>query len=304
MSSSVCQGLQSCLEPRFVEPLVLRLRLAPPEPDSSWLLGPTQKPPRLAEPEARVTHNKIVAATAAPDPTTAKTAINRQNPDPTTEGWSFLESASDSMKPVSGGDHDGVYVQPLMKHSHSMPLGEKISLEMCTESLGSETGSSNISGLDDIAISSTAPGVKNPPPRSFLGTKRLSRRGSLSFPPPLTSISGSAGVHMRPHREGGRLVLEAVTVSSPQKSFHVERSEGRLRLRLWEDDSDRNFNTRGADEETTGEEQGEDGGNCENVGVEIGSYETLGNGRPCRFREEGGPSDKGLLRLEPFVVAT
>ncbi|KAK4763398.1 hypothetical protein SAY86_009166 [Trapa natans] len=299
MSSSVCQGFQSCLEPRLVEPLVLRLRLAPPKPDPSRPLGPSQKPPRLNE----TNPEKIVAA-AATATTAVPTTINRQNFDPT-EGWSFflqVKPASDNMQaPVGGSDHDrdGVYVQPpLMKRSHSMLLREKISLEMCTENLGNETGSSSIIGsLDDIATSASTLEVKKlRQTRNFLGRSR-----NVSFPPPLTSISGSTGVlQMRPWREGGRLVLEAVAVSSPQKSFHVERSEGRLRMRLCKDGSDCCCNINGEDEPE--EVAAEDAANEKER-----TYDKLGIGRPCRFREKGGgtESDKGRFsRLEPLVVAS
>lgn len=129
---------------------------------------------------------------------------------------------------------------------------------MCTESLGSETGSDvssdDISFLiqnDDIpslsletAKTPTFTATKqsseeNPKLSDTRAPKRLNHNGNggTSFPPPLTSISGSNGVQFLPHREGGRLVLKAVAVTSPACYFEAERGDGRLRLRLLTDSS-------------------------------------------------------------------
>ncbi|KAF2325169.1 hypothetical protein GH714_024814 [Hevea brasiliensis] len=101
-------------------------------------------------------------------------------------------------------------------------LSEK-SLEMCTESLGSETGSDG-GESDEMALLSLS-NVNHESLREkskFRETKRMMSR-STSFPPPLTSISGSTTVQVRPHREGGRLVLKAVSVSSCQAYFRAEQ---------------------------------------------------------------------------------
>ncbi|MBA0687898.1 hypothetical protein Goari_005717 [Gossypium aridum] len=170
--------------------------------------------------------------------------------------WSFLQSLAG---PKDSTENNEVYVHPLVKSSASA-LSKK-SLEMCTESLGSETGS-DIS--DDITFGCCSPSKHRensvtrrmsysrsfpPPLTSISGSnmsynplktrensvmKRMNRSSSSSssFPPPLTSISGSNAVQVTSHREGGRLVLQAVNVPSCQTYFHVERSEGRLRLCL------------------------------------------------------------------------
>ncbi|KAF2325179.1 hypothetical protein GH714_024907 [Hevea brasiliensis] len=114
-------------------------------------------------------------------------------------------------------------------------LSEK-SLEMCTESLGSETGSDGGESSDEMALLSLS-NVNHESLREkskFRETKRMMSR-STSFPPPLTSISGSTTVQVRPHREGGRLVLKAVSVSSCQAYFRAERIDGRLKLHLVKD---------------------------------------------------------------------
>ncbi|KAF3436304.1 hypothetical protein FNV43_RR23396 [Rhamnella rubrinervis] len=223
-SSSVCQGLQSCLEPRLVEPRVLKLRLAPPP--TKLKSSNSSKPFVSNFDPLEESQNEL------------KNTSSSNKLDANNGGWSFLQALSNTSE---SGKTEKVYVHPLVKRSSS--LLSKESLEMCTESLGSETGSdvSESSYNSEIALlsvenekfpttttrqSSRLREVWSPPPPK----KRLNR--STSFPPPLTSISGSVGLQVRPHREEGRLVLEAVTVSSCRTYFHAERADGRLRLRL------------------------------------------------------------------------
>ncbi|CAA0828109.1 Protein FANTASTIC FOUR 3 [Striga hermonthica] len=122
-----------------------------------------------------------------------------------------------------------IYVHPLVRRSSSS-LSTK-SLEMCTESLGSETGNDIISDFDEFSRHyafekpSLHPAKKN---RDFaMKTKR-----SIDFPPPLTSISGDENVQVRAHRENGRLVIKAFNFSSARNLFRAERENGRLRLSL------------------------------------------------------------------------
>ncbi|XP_058089698.1 protein FAF-like, chloroplastic [Magnolia sinica] len=137
------------------------------------------------------------------------------------------------------------YIHPLVKQSASS-LSKK-SLEICTESLGSETGSDGFSSSSedgDFSLSDVSEneqeteqekeGCRNV--RRELGAVNyncsMNRRSTpRSFPPPLPSISRRDGpcLHMRPHRKDGRLVLEAVPVTS-HNYLHVEREGGRLRL--------------------------------------------------------------------------
>lgn len=126
-----------------------------------------------------------------------------------------------------------VYVHPLVKRSSSS-LSTK-SLEMCTENLGSETGSSidqSIDGFPCPLLDSRRRNNVQGMQRSRSGKFTKKMYPSVGFPPPLTSIGGSGGVHMRTHREGGRLVLKAVSVSSCSSYLKAERANGRLRLSL------------------------------------------------------------------------
>ncbi|XP_027346251.1 protein FAF-like, chloroplastic [Abrus precatorius] len=137
------------------------------------------------------------------------------------------------------------YVHPLVKRSKSS-LSEK-SLEICTESLGSETGSD---GLFSSSPSSETGDMEEEeekvtyeeqqqqeeelqvPKYNYAATATKKLSTPRSFPPPLPSLSHhqtSPSLHMRSHRDNGRLVLQAVSVPS-LNNFNVQRQEGRLVL--------------------------------------------------------------------------
>ncbi|WRX09441.1 The fantastic four family - like 1 [Theobroma cacao] len=322
MSSNVCQGLQSCLEPRLVESRFLRLKLAPPKTNFSGSIVPrpcftnpalteTKPSPCNEEKNTSITHNES-------DTNDCKLIGGNQNID--RGGWSFLQSLAANAKDST--ENDKVYVHPLVKRSASM-LSEK-SLEMCTESLGSETGSEVSESSDDISLLSLETVVCNPSkPRESLVARKMTR--SSSFPPPLTSISGSNGVQVRSHREGGRLVLQAVRIPPCHSYFHAERSEGRLRLSLLKDATPIFGDEGGQEEDQEVVEEDEHGevvyekkvvegevedeecyrgegmeGNSGNVGGEIGTGKLP---RPSSCKESGR-GHKGLLNWGPFWVAT
>ncbi|XP_023769059.1 protein FANTASTIC FOUR 1 [Lactuca sativa] len=201
MASIVYQGLQSCLEPQVIESFVLRQTLSPPPPPP---------PPKIQEP---------------------------QNGGERNSGWSFLKALENpSMASKNFDESDEVYVHPMVKRSASA-LSTK-SLEMCTESLGSETGSDVSESGDEFCALSMEErermrGIQRSKHQNF---DRKIRRSD--FPPPLTSISGSDGtVKVRHHREGGRLVIKAVSFSNCGTNFQTERTNGRLKLSLFKDSS-------------------------------------------------------------------
>ncbi|XVF72417.1 hypothetical protein PTKIN_Ptkin12aG0119700 [Pterospermum kingtungense] len=318
MSSSVRQGLQSRLEPSL-ESRFLRLKLAPPQTNFPGSIAPTlcftNPAPTEPEPEPmpmpyNEETNPIISNDNKNNNSSDCKLIGNQNID--MGGWSFLQSLATAKDST---EHDKVYVQPLVKSSAST-LSEK-SLEMCTESLGSETGSEVNEKSDDIALLSPETMVFNPPkPRESVVTKKMSR--ICSFPPPLTSISGSSGVQVKSHREGGRLVIQAVTIPPCHSYFHAERSEGRLRLSLLkeaapmfeeEEDQEEDEHDDVVYYEENGEGEEEDGsyrggedieGNSGNDGSEIGTGKLP---RPSSCKESGR-GRKGLLHWEPFLVAT
>lgn len=145
---------------------------------------------------------------------------------------SLLGNSCDFLaNPVSPvNKQDFAYVPPLTRSPSSISLRER-SLEMCTEDLGNETGI-----VDHVSESVVVPSIPTDRSRSdqnsleppqHAGAKEPTRR---SFPPPLTTISGVKSLQFRPHREDGRLVIEAIETLSSYPQFQAERSDGRLRL--------------------------------------------------------------------------
>ncbi|GMI81653.1 enhancer of aba co-receptor 1 [Hibiscus trionum] len=137
------------------------------------------------------------------------------------------------------------YIHPLVKRSAS--LSEK-SLQICTESLGSETGSDGFSSYppsDTGDVVEDQHGVvpeqqktacfddKDDHPR--IGKCNYDAIGKKSpqygsFPPPIPSLGkDGASVRMETHRNNGRLVLEAVSVPR-NNNFLAQRQNGRLVL--------------------------------------------------------------------------
>ncbi|KAF9665339.1 hypothetical protein SADUNF_Sadunf16G0112500 [Salix dunnii] len=137
------------------------------------------------------------------------------------------------------------YVHPLVKRSASS-LSEK-SLEICTENLGSETGSDGFSSYPPSETSDAEEEKEDEQRQERVAQKfdaedlRVARYNLAaanckksqprSFPPPIPSLSGrdGASVLMKSRRDNGRLVLEAVSVPS-QNNFHAQRQDGRLVL--------------------------------------------------------------------------
>ncbi|XP_040994314.1 protein FAF-like, chloroplastic [Juglans microcarpa x Juglans regia] len=145
------------------------------------------------------------------------------------------------------------YTHPLAKRSASSLSGK--SLEICTESLGSETGSDGFSSdpsaeTEDVEEEKVDEEVEEEQQQQNLKmfSQAFDHREELrvakyhhasteqkskpkSFPPPLPSLTRKDGASllMQTHRDNGRLVLEAVTVPS-QNQFHSERQDGRLVL--------------------------------------------------------------------------
>ncbi|CAL5211660.1 unnamed protein product [Lathyrus oleraceus] len=142
------------------------------------------------------------------------------------------------------------YIHPLAKRTKSS-LSRK-SLEICTESLGSETGSDGLlssyppsnlmedTGEQQHQTQNENEEDKKETEEVVLEVERFSYGGVTannkkspprSFPPPLPSLSRQDGpsLQMRPHRDNGRLVLEAVSLPS-LNNFCVQRQDGRLVL--------------------------------------------------------------------------
>lgn len=212
-------------------------------------------------------------------------------------------------------------------------------MELCTENLGSETGSDtdfSLSSPDFRGGNGEISTVGKPNSRvekecrivtsqcadKLVWRAELSRKEmegrKVNFPPPLTTLSGSGSVRILAHREEGRLIVKAVggpLENSTSASFRGERSNGRLRLRFWEEDWDSDgmdfqenqeseIYVEGSGEEEEEEEEDEDeesedmSGNDMDVEGEMGmeNFE-----RPRWCRESGGCGNGSLW---PSWVAT
>ena len=130
MSSSIYQALQSCLEPRLIEPRVLILKLTPsksissppPAEEDSDLSATHSDPPIETHLEMEENDTAVIVADAEASPAASNGSGS------VVGGWSILQA-------LSGLDGR----PPAKQYSPTMALSWK-SLEMCTESLGSETG--------------------------------------------------------------------------------------------------------------------------------------------------------------------
>ncbi|KAM7522619.1 hypothetical protein LguiA_012521 [Lonicera macranthoides] len=174
-----------------------------------------------------------------------------------------------------------LYVHPLVKKTASSLLSEK-SLEVCTESLGSETGSDGFSSyssseagdVDEEKEKEELVPLATPPQHQqcqqqqqlFFSEKEETvvvktnysaskKSQARSFPPPLPSLARTDGpsVHMHSHRKNGRLVLEAVSIPS-NNFFQAKRQDGRLLLTLLNSPSEESVEAKGDQEEGKFEE--------------------------------------------------
>ncbi|CAN6289966.1 unnamed protein product [Urochloa humidicola] len=136
--------------------------------------------------------------------------------------WNMIQA----QKPAAPPKQAAAYVHPLVRRSSSL-LTQK-SLEICTESLGSETGSDGFSdadrscpGSDDDDDREEEAAVAMPPPPP-----------SRAFPPPLPSLARrkvESTMEMRQERQDGRLLVRVVPVPS-STLFRAQRRGGRLLL--------------------------------------------------------------------------
>ncbi|XP_058083503.1 protein FANTASTIC FOUR 3-like [Magnolia sinica] len=299
MSSTVCQGLQSCLEPGLIEQGAQALRLVFPKPHlfkrtESQALSHSDTPEQQCN--NKDTYQKDLG-----------TFISVQS------------LAATSTK-------ECYYQHPLCRSSISV-LREK-SLLLCTENLGCETGTDFITTqFSPHSSSSGASEIKSPRVRERVKSHHISIQKKEakfeSFPPPLTSITGQACIHMRSHREGGRLVLKAIMLPSIHTFFQAERIDGCLRLRLLNKSSpcldagqvgvtDEKGNVAMEAEEEKKEilvtvclEKRRNGEECMN-GYGNDNMDEMGMGKYQRQGrcKEGGHGDKGLLNWEAFWVAS
>ncbi|KAL0367568.1 UNVERIFIED_CONTAM: protein FANTASTIC FOUR 3 [Sesamum radiatum] len=159
--------------------------------------------------------------------------------------WGFIQTAS----------QESVNREKSSYSSFSRLMSAK-SLQLCTENLGSETGT------DAITPTSIAISIRSSDFGEYSSTTHNHKRSHLhkskqetkSFlPPPLTTMSGPGSLKVRKRREGGRLIIEAV---GGRRCWQAERSGGRLRLCLLtgSDESEATTTSSGREEVENGEE--------------------------------------------------
>lgn len=301
MSKVVYRGIQSCTEPQTHEKTTLRLKLTSPNSIDK------NRGASVLDSHNMALQDKIAAINTA----------NTENATNLEKGcWNFLHSYTNSPK-IQEKTMGVEYIDPYNLSSFSRLSGK--SLEICTENLGSETGSdtmySSISSMDLENITKSYTNERKSTRLNVESRKEKSR----SFPPPLTSISGSNHVLVRSHCEDGRLIIKAVEPTPSNTTFHVERSNGRLRLSFLKNNVDSKMDNGDKEivehekceeneEEYDQDDEKENDGNIIK-GIDENRCEVEGKmgkesfQRPSRCKENGH-GEKRLYHFEPFWVAT
>ncbi|KAL0909001.1 hypothetical protein M5K25_023520 [Dendrobium thyrsiflorum] len=238
--------------------------------------------------------------------------------------WNIIQNEKQSTKAPPPP-----YIHPLARRSSSL-MSQK-SLEICTESLGSETGSDGFSSGDEFDFfSSTSSKTEEETEEEIdeergeeteevkQGKKELAsvnyhcsigrRTPARSFPPPLPSISSRDGpcLKMRPHRRDGRLVVEAVPVPS-QTYLHAERQGGRLLLSFINSSSSSNPTPSIALPQNEVEEQQEEAEDVEEEEVVEEEVEVVDRGTIVEVKVSGLAAVKvhrSSLVINKFVVGS
>ncbi|GAB4851121.1 hypothetical protein Ancab_030415 [Ancistrocladus abbreviatus] len=201
MSTIVFQEFKSCYESQVTEPCSLSLKLNSPKLEFS---------PYLEVPK--------------------KSSVS----DSSTCTWSCIQALcySSSNGVTETKEKPEVYAPPVLV------LSEK-SLEMCTENLGSETGT-DITEFSVFTSATSLEKSERPTAREMRKSRQkveIKRAHHRDFPPPLTTISGSNLIRIKPHRESGRLVIKAFSAPARHSCIQAERRDGRLRLSIFRDNN-------------------------------------------------------------------
>ncbi|KAF8116485.1 hypothetical protein N665_0017s0042 [Sinapis alba] len=136
-------------------------------------------------------------------------------------GWSFLQSLCEAK---------GIVRNREVETKKPAYVYHKLNLEMCTESLGTESGSETGEEISLLALEAT--NIPMIPLSVKPREETYSTVRENSFPPPLKSVKGlfNHSRMVKSYTEDGRLVVQAIRVFSPPRCLVSERCEGRLRL--------------------------------------------------------------------------
>lgn len=226
-------------------------------------------------------------------------------------GWSFLQSLCEAKGIVRNREDETK--KPAYVHPADQKLSvAKLSLEMCTESLGNESGSETGDEISLLALEATCiPMISltvNPREETYSTVREN------SFPPPLKSVKGfNCSRMVKSYTEDGRLVVQAIRDCSPPRCFVSERCEGRLRLCLSENsllshDGDEEFEENESEFEARDEDEDNEKG-LEDDAEEDEDEVKIGNNkfrRPRRRCNENGCEPKTMhkWKQQQFWVTT
>ncbi|KAE8722611.1 hypothetical protein F3Y22_tig00013960pilonHSYRG00366 [Hibiscus syriacus] len=171
-------------------------------------------------------------------------------------------------------------------------------LELCTENLGSETGSDDVLEDDYDVFSSSSSSNRQSENRSTLkqheSRRVLGDKKAIGgdFPPPLTTITGSESIRVRPLRENGRLVIKAEKAPFNNSVFRAERSDGRLRLSIFKDSTScidyKEETTTHTENENDNNKDGEEGFENDRNAIAVEREEEMGTTKFKRREVRGG----------------
>ncbi|KAG7576219.1 The fantastic four family [Arabidopsis thaliana x Arabidopsis arenosa] len=295
---------QSYFESQHFEPRALRLRLSShTNPHLSTPLKSHFQDSSIAPQDNTTTINAASLSLSGPNP--------GSNSDANSGSWSFLESLSNS----SSNDKEKKTLSLFQSPSSRRTLSDE-SLALCTESLGSETGSDIIHEDEDMfSISSELQTMETRTTSTTSKPSRQDRKRNMmaSLPPPLASMRGFDCIEVKSHRENGRLVMTA-TRPPPRNCCLQDRSNGCVRLAILID-SDDHIETETKEEEEVEEETIETVRNTEeeipeyevegeeekDKGIKVKGVEKVQRSRRCI---EGDRENRGFLNWESFCVAT
>lgn len=296
MATVVYQGFQSYFESQHFEPRALRLRLSSPNnPHLSTPLKSHFLDSSITPQDNTNTINAASLSSSGPN--------SGPNSDSKSESWSFLESLSNS----SSDDTEKKTLLPYVQPPSSRRTLSDESLALCTESLGSETGSDIIHDEDLFSISSELQTMetRTSSTTSISSREDRKRNAMASLPPPLTSMRGFHCIQVKSHRENGRLVMTA-TRPPPRNRCLQDRSNGCVRLAILIDSDDHIVESESKEKEETIEIQRDNEEEVEEFKEEEEKIKVIGVEKIQRSRRcvEGDRENRGFLNWESFCVAT
>lgn len=222
-----------------------------------------------------------------------------QRPAERDDIWNMIQA----QKPAVPAPKQAPYAP--VRRSSSL-LSQK-SLEICTESLGSETGSDGFSDADG-GTDRSCPGSDEEDGENGVAA-RAGAAPPRAFPPPLPSLARRTvgSLQMRQHRRDGRLVVEAVPVLS-NTLFRAQRRGGRLLLSFADtaapaSDEEKNHDAQEPDQQKIAEEETQDDDEEEVEVVDRGTVVEVKVSTQPQANSSGARVHRSSLVINKFVGA-